>query len=476
MAVGNFIAGIVATPPLTVTQFFSTPAVTPGNVGVCLSGGGSRALTAGMGQLQALAYLTVNGAPMLGHVKALSTVSGGSWLGVPFEFLRPSGPSDAAYLGAFNPNQADLTPDQLAQLPAGNAGVPITSDLFLPELLALEAFLLHEFLRVPPSMLWQTVIALNILGAYGLFSPSVLFEPTDLFTYDAQSLQRDVTGPNPGLGLETADLFADGTTSGRVRRPYLICNMCMFLKEPNTQVELLAPVQATPFFTGIVGAPTGTNYNGLTTGGGGLTSFAFNSIYVSSSGASATAAQRRQWSLTDIVANIVVDESIPPLFGYQPYESGQIDQLNKGYVLYAGASGTDYPMYANNQVFPSGEFQTFLQQLWTSSGSGSAATPAVYAQSLAVQPNTWFGIEGGKTVTVVWCYLNAVSAWRDQFKNNPAVAALIESVVSSMAFPHYNTINTRLSATEVNLLAALTGWCVVSADRSSHVFSRLFTG
>src|SRR5262249_56908067 len=38
--------------------------------------------------------------------------------------------------------------------------------------------------------------------------------------------------------------------------------------------------------------------------------------------------------------NIVVDESIPPLFGYQPYESGQIDQDNKGYVIYAVASAT----------------------------------------------------------------------------------------------------------------------------------------
>ena len=197
MASGNFTAGVVRTPPLTIDQFFTSPQVTPGNVGVCLSGGGSRALTAGMGQLQALAYLTANGAPLLGQVKALSTVSGGSWLGVPFEYLRPSGPADAAYLGVFNPNQAGLTIDQLQQLPAGNAGAPITSDFFLPELLALEAVLLYEVLDVPPPMLWQTVIALNILRAYGLFAPGLDFEPTDLFSYDTQSLQSSVTGPNP---------------------------------------------------------------------------------------------------------------------------------------------------------------------------------------------------------------------------------------------------------------------------------------
>jgi hypothetical protein len=632
MAAGNFTAGVVATPPLTVNQFFASPPATPGNVGVCLSGGGSRALTAGMGQLQALAYLTANGAPLLGQVKALSTVSGGSWLGVPFEFLRPSGPSDGAYLGTFNPNQGSVTPDQLAQLPAGNAGVPITSDLFLPELLALEAFLLYEFLNVPPSMLWQTVIALNILRVYGLFSPNVQFEPTDLFSYNQQSWQSGVTGPNPTLATETANLFADSTTSGRIRRPYVICNMGMFLKEPNTQVELLAPVQATPFFTGIVGSPTGTDYNGLATGGGGMTSFVFNSLYVSQSVGATTVAQKRQWSLTDMVGtssafyaeivqnqlaeweqdpaklaevmleyadailkwieshfepatqerarakafikqhaaaaavqsdvsvlrfsftglqsidpayyywsiahptvvsqpqptrfadggslentgingmlayadidnliafvntevpmvlgeygisdgkggfvpdtNIVVDESIPPLFGYQPYESGQIDQLNKGYVLYAGATGTDYPMYANSQVFPSASFQTFLQQIWKNSGSGTNAGPAISAQPLAVQPNTWFGIKGNKTVTVVWCYLSMVTAWQNQFQNNPAVAALVVSAMSKMNFPHYNTIDTSLSATDVNLLSALTAWCVVTGDQNK-VFSGLFKG
>jgi len=628
MASGNFTAGVVRTPPLTIDQFFTSPQTTPGNVGVCLSGGGSRALTAGMGQLQALAYLTANGAPLLGQVKALSTVSGGSWLGVPFEYLRPSGPADAAYLGVFNPNQAGLTIDQLQQLPAGNAGAPITSDFFLPELLALEAVLLYEVLDVPPPMLWQTVIALNILRAYGLFAPGLDFEPTDLFSYDTQSLQSSVTGPNPALSAATADLFADTTGTNRIRRPFLICNMGMFLDEPGTGVQSLAPVQATPFFTGIVGSPQGTDANGLDVGGGGITSFAFNSLFVAAPAGGATIAQQRQWSLTDIVGtssaffaeilqnqfaewrqdpwkfwetlekyydeilqwiehhldpvsqmrakamvrrhllartvedlaglkfifpdlqsiepayyywspahaavvsspkatrfadggnlentgiggmlayrdidklisfvnteipmaigtygvadgkggyipgtNIVVDESIPPLFGYQPYESGQVDEYNKGYVLYAGASGTDYPMYAHNQVFPSSAFPAFLQQIWKNSASGAA--PAIYAQSLPVLENRWFGVTGGKTVTVVWCYLAMVGAWQNQFQDNPAVAAAVQDAVTNMAFPHYNTVDTSLSATEVNLLAALTGWCVVAADQQSKVFSGLFSG
>ena len=86
-----------ASPPLTVSQFIA--AQTPGNVAVCLSGGGSRALSAGMGQLNGLAAVQLTpDVTLLSQVKALSTVSGGSWVGVPFVYL-PASISDTTYLG-----------------------------------------------------------------------------------------------------------------------------------------------------------------------------------------------------------------------------------------------------------------------------------------------------------------------------------------------------------------------------------------
>jgi hypothetical protein len=97
MVAGIFSVGTTSTSgSLSVNQFYVTPPATPGNVGVSLSGGGSRALTAGMGELRALNKLTVNGRSLLAQVKALSTVSGGSWLGVPFVYLPPGSASDAA--------------------------------------------------------------------------------------------------------------------------------------------------------------------------------------------------------------------------------------------------------------------------------------------------------------------------------------------------------------------------------------------
>jgi hypothetical protein len=41
--------------------------------------------------------------------------------------------------------------------------------------------------------------------------------------------------------------------------------------------------------------------------------------------------------------------------------------------------------------------------------------------------------------------------------------------------PQLRPMHTPLSATEVNLLSALTAWCVVSADQNK-VFSSLFVG
>jgi hypothetical protein len=629
MVAGLFSVGTTPTTgSLSIKQFYATPPATPGNVGVCLSGGGSRALTAGMGQLRALNKLIANGQPLLAQVKALSTVSGGSWLGVPFIYLPPGSPTDTAYLGPWIEDQSTLTPAMLAQLPAGNAGVPISSPLFAPKLLAIQALLLHTVLRVPPDMLWQTIIGLNILADYGLYAPTIHLTPIDTFSFDAAIVASQVTNPdlNPALAGEPIDLYADARDPTRTHRPFLACNSAMFLKEPGTTLELLAPVQTTPFITGIFGTPTGEDGNGRKPGGGGVNTFGFNSAYAGASGSTATAAQTRQWSLTDAVGtssaffaevlqnlfqgwrqnpadlaalvarnadtilhwiktklpieargpaadllrlnappllaqplllqsilsdlqqiipcyqywpvldpqpctapipsrfadggnlentgiaalltysdidsiiafvnpmtvlqpgaygvadehggfipntSLVVDAAIPPLFGYQPYETGGPGE-NHGYVLYGQGSSNKYPMYANNQVFESAAFPALLQGLWAASGSGSYARPAVLAQRLAVRANKWFGVTSAREVTVVWSYLSFVAEWQALFANNQPVQAIIELERSTNGFPNYSTLDTNLSATQINLLANLTAWSVNEAERSSGVFSTLF--
>lgn len=546
---------------------------------------------------------------------------------MPFTYLPPGSPSDAAYLGPWIEDQSTLTPAMLSQLPAGNAGVPISSPLFAPKLLAVQALLLHAVLRVPPDMLWQTIIGLNILADYGLYAPTTHLTPTGTFSFDAELVATEITNPNlnPAIASESIDLYADARDPSRTHRPFLTCNCAMFLKEPSTALELLAPVQVTPFITGIFGTPGGEDGNGRKPGGGGINTFGFNSAYVSSSSDAASVAQTRQWSLTDAVGTssaffaevlqnlfqgwrqnpadlaavvaanadtiqhwirtklpieargpaadvlrpiaqpmlgqpllqtmlsdlqkvipsyqywpvrepqpstqpmpsqfadggnlentgiaallaysdidsiiafinpmtvmqpgaygvadghggfipgttLIVDASIPPLFGYQPYGTGRLGE-SEGYVRYGQSSSSKYPMYANNQLFEPAAFPILLQGLWVASGNGSYARPAIFAQRLVVRTNPWFGVTSAREVTVVWFYLGLVADWEALFGDNPPVRAIIEFERSTNGFPNYSTLNTNLSATQINLLANLTAWSVNEAERMSGVFSSLF--
>jgi hypothetical protein len=310
---GSFKAQLTETSEsLTVGQFVPELARTPGNVGICLSGGGSRALSAGMGQLRALSYLQLGGQSLLSQTKAISTVSGGSWLGVTFEFLT-SATSDGAFLNDYVPDPGQLVPtaepgrpvaEVLDELPEGNIGARVDSDLFSVPALAVEAYLLYKYLKTPPDFLWQTLMGLHILAPYGLYEidPGNGMLPTSLFSWDQATLESAVTGPNPELAGETAHLIANGADgAGRARRPFLICNMGMFLSEAGAAIQYLAPVQGTGFMTGIVGSPTGTDANGRAPGGGGVTSFAFNSNPTAVAGTGVTVSQPRQLALVDIV-------------------------------------------------------------------------------------------------------------------------------------------------------------------------------
>jgi len=623
---GSFQARLIDTSAaLAVGQFVSLPD-TPGNVGVCLSGGGSRALSAGMGQLRALSYLQLGGKSLLSQTKALSTVSGGSWLGVTFEYLTAD-TSDDNYLNQYVPDPGRLvptrtaghtTPEILAELPPGNIGNAINTRLFSVPGLAVEAYILYKYCHTPPNLLWQTLIGLHILKPYGLYVHGPGMQPTSLFSWDGPTLAADVTGPNPDLGSVSAHLVASATDPSRTRRPYLACNSGMFLNEPGSKVCFLAPVQATPFLTGIVGAPTGTDANGRTPGGGGVSSFAFSSNPMGVQEAGVTVAQARQLALADIMGTssaafanalenqfanweqepgaffqqlaeradeirnwldkhlprlesdrvkafldaemrvgssshlaelkadfaklqdlipeyqywpvagvqpspqtlptrfadggnlenlglnamlaysdvdtlivfantstplgagdrgmintqgqevpdtrVIVTSDIPPLFGYQPYQPGV------GYVLYEGATDCVFPQGKNSQVFDSTAFADVLQGLWQASGSGTNATPAVYTQTLAVQPNPWFGVRGDRTVDVLWVHLNAVRAWYDLLA--PSVQSLLgpfDDPTAFSNFPHYSTFKTDLNPTEINLLASLTAW-TVAADANKEVF------
>lgn len=244
---------------------------TPGNVGVCLSGGGSIAMVAAMGQLRGLHHLG-----LLSKVKALSTVSGGSWAATPFIYLPDKFP-DRLFLGDFVENPHDLT---LSDSPAGtslnyvakgNLGYVASQKSMIWENLALQAAELLEKC-VPPGRIWNQLIGDNVLKPFGLSS----FD--SFFTY-SKKMAEGILSRNPGL---PKTYYTCQDSPGRIKRPFHICNTSMFITpRPGQSIpgkyDLLAPVQCTPFFTGILGKGLGKDTEHLEVGGGAVSSYAFDS-------------------------------------------------------------------------------------------------------------------------------------------------------------------------------------------------------
>jgi hypothetical protein len=595
--------------PLNTGTFTGRPATqTPGNVAVCISGGGSRSFAAGIGQLQALEAVQANGASLLSQVRAILTISGGGWIGIPFTFL-PASVSDTAFLGAYT-SPGNLSYATIGDLPPQGIAQQITQSFSIASL-ALQAVLLYHD-GVPTSILWQVLMGKTFLEPYGLYEyVEGSGEPATLFSDNSASLATYVTGPNPDLATETASLVAQ--VAGQ-QRPYLVSMSGMTVNVTGQSTKLLVPVQSTPFATGIFPTPPGaSDANGWAVGGGAVSSFAFNSTPISTSGNLIEANQSRQWSLMDILGtssaafaqtlieqirdwaahpakfaaalaihapnavkklthnpaqqalllstvdstikalrspvavlgatpglyatvtelgslqsivpsydywspvkpplgenvaptyfadggslensgvasalsyedidtmiaflntstalslswlhpeDVVLDDSVPPLFGYQPYDTLE------GYQTYAGNSGYKYPVFQYNQVFSSSDFAALQQGLWSASQSGG---PAVFAQTLTTVANPWFGVPSGKKVTVLWVYLNYSSAWFEALNKDLHLTVDWEYSVNS--FPNYSTFSTELTATQINLLSNLTAW-VIQESSSASAFTSLFT-
>ena len=294
---GDFKASLIPTPPLAVSSFMPRGTATPGDVAVCLCGGGSRAMVAGMGQLLALQALTLGagGPSLLSQTKVLSTVSGGSWVGVPFTYL-PKATSDTSFLGGPYTEPGALTVSGLATFPAGCVASHITSGVSF-DALAVEGLVLVRSGAVRPDMVWQTLMGIHFLSPYGLYqvtSPSDA-TPASYFSYDTATAAA-IKEANAGTGLQIESVNLVAQVSGQ-SRPFLLCNMAMSVDDAG-----LVPVHGTPFFTGIVSSPPGaTDANGRLVGGGGVTSFAFNSEPAKVEGEAVAVRQERQWSLIDIL-------------------------------------------------------------------------------------------------------------------------------------------------------------------------------
>jgi hypothetical protein len=163
---------------------------------------------------------------------------------------------------------------------------------------------------------------------------------------------------------------------------------------------------------------------------------------------------------------VIITPDIPPLFGYQPYNP------QSGYVLYKDHPNPAFPQGSNSQVFESRLLADVLQGLWAASGSGANSGSALYKQSLVVRDNAWFGVKGGRTVSVLWVYPNRDQGWYDLLGSQAqALLNPFSDPKTFNFFPHYSTFDTDLTAQQINLLASYTAWMVASPGNAQQFLS-----
>lgn len=286
-----------------VTQSGATQPV----LGICLSGGGSRALSCALGQLSALDAMTLpNGQPILGPSQYISSVSGGSWASVLYTFLpqtingtnvsdtdfliQPVAPQSLTKGGAntpgnvlyMNPFCLGTTPQQFS---LANIGV------------FLKALMEAGFFTSPSQYSWFWIAGVGelVLKPFGLYSSNYnssgpFVQPGLMFSLSPTEVNQNIKKYNPSL--LPADFYL-----ARAERPSLIVNTNLlenYLVESSPQI----PVQATPVATSVLGqSPDGT-----VVGGGGVESFGFTSTLLGPGIMSGTASisTNRNYSLCDI--------------------------------------------------------------------------------------------------------------------------------------------------------------------------------
>lgn len=285
---------------ITIDERTVTGADTAGKfVGVCFSGGGSRSLSATLGQMRGLRNLG-----LLEKTLFISSVSGGSWASSLFTYL-PQSITDDDFLGQVVLNPGDLwwipfdtkaDPNNLDYLTPNNMGHVPTRLGFLNDFKVL--WELKETYKYPMDELWVRFIGKTVFEPYGL---SAVYEdksdpsygkPTKFYSLNQAYLKKAILENNPSLGVNDFYLVERN-------RPFLVVNTSMF-KGDKPGSELL-PVESTAVGAGIRQAFPNAGPGGRDIGGGLVQPFAFGSVDVQKeSGDEVKATVNQRFSLSDI--------------------------------------------------------------------------------------------------------------------------------------------------------------------------------
>jgi hypothetical protein len=268
-------------------------------VGVCFSGGGSRALSAAMGQLRGLKYLN-----LLDEVFFISSVSGGTWASATYTYLPPeyedddflgltvANPGDLTYWN-WNPQHPEYALDYLSPNNLGN--VPPTLGLFndLSAILSLK----NKY-NYPNNELWQGLVGSLILKRWGLWNPDDNGFPTQYYTLNPAYL-----GWKGGILDRNRQLSANQFYCIRRNRPFYVMNGCI-VSNPTQEGAQLLYFESTPVGIGVRNSFPGIGPDARDIGGGLLEPFAMGSEWLSDISAqyASVSTPFRPFSLSDMVS------------------------------------------------------------------------------------------------------------------------------------------------------------------------------
>jgi hypothetical protein len=441
--------------PATPSSAASTPVV-----GVCFSGGGSRALTCALGQLSALNGLpspTAPGRTLLDDVRYISSVSGGSWAAVTYTFLPPT-ISDTDFLIApaapaalTSAPVSTMNPHCLGSVPQ-NFAIPSVADL------------LYHF--------WH----------WGLFSP--------VRSRHAELVLDRCCGRARAEAVRVDDIVDE------LVKKYLLPSWATTVLEHLLQAlvdskaaEVLPAYNYWPL--GEVSQPSPQNKAFGFSDGGTFDNSGILGLLAQTDVNRIVAFINTETPLWKAAGVVVVDDSIPLLFGSAYPATG-----DGPYVSFGGMKPSLPMSYV--QVFDNthGELDALCQDSTTQAAAARTRTPvgthpACFSQTLATVANPVANILGGRQVKVVWIYNNRVNAWQKQITDPTLLAALASGQANEnqdgtfitgksgtgplASFPHYNTVKQIYLAPEaVNMLAQLSAWNVQQVQ--PQIASLLYAG
>jgi len=301
-AAANFTAQFFPLPAgsISILESSLAPKASGANfVGVCFSGGGSRALSAAMGQLRGLKYLG-----LADEIFFISSVSGGTWASAAYTYLPPQYDDDD-FLGLTVPNPGNLTllntnpkhpeyaldylsPNNLGRVPAS---LSVWGDI-------TEIYKLKERYHYTNENLWQGLIGNFVLNRWKLWNPDANGLPTQYY-----SLTPAYLGWKGGILDRNRQLSSKQFFCVPRPRPFYIMNGCI-VSNPEVPGSQLLPFESTGVGLGVRQFFSGEGPNGRNLGGGLLQPFAMGSTYLSdiSPNYASVTAPARPFSLSDMVS------------------------------------------------------------------------------------------------------------------------------------------------------------------------------